>query len=328
MNILYAILAIALCAGIGGFLYGFFVLKDRDKIIKEIAKACLIGLLLYAVILIALYPTFPDFNSINITRTLFLACVLGFSQGVIDHIFAQLENQNVSLQSKLDLLESQITLNDIDTRLKRIEELNNRHPDELEALKQELSSRFNEIASQNRKSIDELVSHLYQTLEIHKKQIDEVVENLAGEPTLDNFQGTVLTNIFDLSGDKLSPSAEGDLKVLPKQPLLLNVSLCPSYTEKNEDNTTQSISIKNGNSVKDVTFEVSLDSETVNLSNTSRKSLTIHLDPKSESPSLSFNLNAPDQKGRHEIWVEIFQKNKLIQVLTTQLFVDYLFNPA
>ena len=76
--------------------------------------------------------------------------------------------------------------------------------------------------------------------------------------------------------------------------------------------------IKDGNESDHVTFHVALDSETIVLE---PRGAHCTFRPGRETPTLAFGFAAPEQAGRHDIFAEVTQKNRLLKVVAASLMV-------
>jgi hypothetical protein len=157
------------------------------------------------------------------------------------------------------------------------------------------------------------------------KSVTNQIESLLSEPTLDNFQGVCRARILNAAGTEVPSREDGVSEVSSGQSFQLSVQFHPVHPgspEPSSDYLAQPISIRDGQNAERVIFEVSLDSDTVPLKDTTQMSVTVA--PGAPSPPLLFTLIAPEQSGQHTIWVEVFQKNKLIQVISVPISVDEL----
>jgi hypothetical protein len=152
-----------------------------------------------------------------------------------------------------------------------------------------------------------------------EKSVSSQIESLLSEPPLDNFHGIVCVGILNESGIELPSREEGLPELSPNQEFNLSVEFRPHSLEQSNGSLSQPISIRNGQDADLVLFEVSLDSETVTIRNNAGMSVTV--DPNAPSPPLLFTLIAPEQPGRHEVWVEVFQKRKLILVVPVPISI-------
>jgi hypothetical protein len=152
-----------------------------------------------------------------------------------------------------------------------------------------------------------------------EKSVSNQIESLLSEPTLDNFQGTCCVMILNGEGVEMSSHEDGVLVVSPGQSLQLSVQFHPGLSEPSSGYTAMPISIRDGHNAEQVIFEVSLDSDTVPLPDTIGRFVTAS--PRAPSTPLLFELVAPEQSGLHTIWVSVFQKNKLIQVVSVPISI-------
>jgi hypothetical protein len=161
------------------------------------------------------------------------------------------------------------------------------------------------------------------------KGVEEGIKNLLSGPILNNFQGSVQASFLNSEGVLLSCSQEGLPKILPEDRFKLSVKFSPetpveeeSSGDRIESNFSKRISIRDGEDSQKVVFDVVLDSDTVTIIGKTKNSATIQIDPPTENKKLFFDLKAPNTYDIHKIWIEIYQKNKLIQVIPLKIIVD------
>jgi hypothetical protein len=138
------------------------------------------------------------------------------------------------------------------------------------------------------------------------RRMSERLENLLRRPELHNYDGFVCARF--LSGQqKPLRVCEGSFQTSAGQSGVLQVWLQP---EPPAGVTAEPVTIRDGRDAPEVPFEIILDSETV-LFEPHRQGLKVH--PAKVSQRLEFPFGAPVPAGKHFVWVQVFQINRLIQ---------------
>jgi hypothetical protein len=152
------------------------------------------------------------------------------------------------------------------------------------------------------------------------QRLEQRFESILSDPKLDNFNGNVWVRVTDEPGKQLPLEEMG-----ADQPYFLagadqRYRLDVSFVVGQPDGggLVQELRILKGNIASKVTFDVVLDSQTIKLTK-DRSSVTF--DPRSSSPPLIFDFVVPEDKREHELFVEISQKNRLLQSLLVRLRV-------
>jgi hypothetical protein len=154
----------------------------------------------------------------------------------------------------------------------------------------------------------------------------------ATNPRLDNFEGIISVRVRIAGGNDLpighyNLRDPGDGQGVPIE--VEGVLLPPSSNgevivrfERPEDAVQNSfydrIAITSGNPRKTVTFDVGVDSRSITFA-PNRASSTFWAN--SRSPHLSFAFKTPTRPGKHDLFVEVSQKNRLIQVVPVSIVV-------
>lgn len=153
-------------------------------------------------------------------------------------------------------------------------------------------------------------SEVVQTVQRLEQRFDSILS----EPKLDNFDGTVSIRLTNEAGKELQrePSRSDPPCFLAsaRQPCRLEI-IFSSGKRRGESNGVLylDLQISKGKSASQVTFDVFLDGQIEMVKD--RASVTF--DPKLSSPPLLFNFAAPASGGKHALFVEISQKNRLLQ---------------
>jgi len=113
------------------------------------------------------------------------------------------------------------------------------------------------------------------------------------------------------------------VRVAPQQDCRLSVQFEPIRNRHAADEpvTTeygQRIEIKTGNAVKVVSFDVTIDCRNIIFSPSVQMST---FTAKVGSSPLIFGFSAPQLVGKYDAFVEVSQKNRLIQVIPISIFV-------
>jgi hypothetical protein len=153
------------------------------------------------------------------------------------------------------------------------------------------------------------------------------VERALGNPILDNFEGIVSVRIFDSSDHDL-PITDSIIKgeritrssyqALPAQNCQVIVQLVRDLS-RDIFTFNERIEINDGNNSKVVTFDIALDCEEIDFL-PRRASITFKADEA--SPILKFSFVAPKDLTRSIIFVEVSQKNRLLQSVPAAIIVQ------
>jgi hypothetical protein len=155
------------------------------------------------------------------------------------------------------------------------------------------------------------------------ERLEQRFDSLLSEPKLDNFDGTVSVRVSDKTGKELprdqSRTDQLFFRAGAGQRCRLDISFAAGQPRgENGGVLYQELRIRRGNAASQVTFDIFLDSRAVKLEEY-RSSVTF--DPSGHSPPLTFNFVAPVEQGEHELFVEISQKNRLLQSMLIKLRV-------
>lgn len=141
-----------------------------------------------------------------------------------------------------------------------------------------------------------------------EKQLDRLGEAL-GVGTLDNYQGFVCLSFEDSAGKEIFAS-EGERPSLnPGEGYELTAWFQP---DKPERHLANEIRISDGFDTKIVEFKVLPDSDKISLLPSQE---TIKFPPKEPSPRVKFTFQAPKEGDPYDIYIEVFQKTRLIHVV-------------
>ena len=182
--------------------------------------------------------------------------------------------------------------------------------------------------------ISDLVDHV-------DERVTNVIENLLGEPALDNFRGRVFVEVLDEKGNNLpyiNSETNNDInfeesklnwndkipKILVDQKFEICIYFCPEsrlskINNYGSINFSEYILIAEGKDVDKVQFDIAVNSEKLNIKNEKYKSSIVQINDISSPEVFKFQSNI---LGEHEIWIEIFQKNRLIQSFHIPISVE------
>ncbi len=145
-------------------------------------------------------------------------------------------------------------------------------------------------------------------------RVAERLDELIRGPVLDNYDGYVCARLATEAGVALPMNGTERACAEPGQPCNLEVWLQP---QKPQDAVSDRVLIEDGRDSPDATFEIAPDSEFIKF-RPSRQDVTAR--DGEESSRLAFSFVTP-ATGSHELWIELFQKNRIIQALRIVLDV-------
>jgi hypothetical protein len=146
-----------------------------------------------------------------------------------------------------------------------------------------------------------------------EQRIGKQIESALVGPTLDNYRGFICATVNDQKGQKLTLAEDGMYRATTKKPREIVIWLQPGQPEQDAG---EAVDIRDGQLVDPVTFEVNLDSDFLTLTS-SRKEIKAPLDKPSEHAIFPLTISA--KSPLLEVWVQLFQKNRLIQVLPIKI---------
>src|SRR5215469_10765247 len=147
------------------------------------------------------------------------------------------------------------------------------------------------------------------------------LSRLLSNPTLDNFDGRITVRIRDSRGVELPTEhivEEEDAADPTTTCVAALEEVCEAIVgfetaERDSSSIFQKrLLIRDGNPAESVTFDVVLDSNSIEFT---PDHATVTLKSKSDASALSFTFKAPQEPGKHDILVEVGQKNRLVQVM-------------
>jgi GAF domain-containing protein len=156
------------------------------------------------------------------------------------------------------------------------------------------------------------------------ERIDERVNQRLASPSFDNFDGIVTVSIWNSDNTHLntepiedgpSPSLTATYLSAPDQSCGVIVQF--SAGEANSSATFKKrLVIKDGNSAKTVTFDVTPDSNSIDFD---PEYASTTLNTNNGSSSVEFGFKTPQDSGRYDILVEVSQKNRLVEVIPVSI---------
>lgn len=156
-----------------------------------------------------------------------------------------------------------------------------------------------------------------------EKQLLQPIITLSESKVLDNFNGFIRVLLVDKSNKILPEYTQDTSRVMPGQPFKILIFFC-----KNDENKGiyEPIKINEGQDSDSTIFAINLDSDIPGNGIFKEKSINVDLDSNSRplenfQTQISFNLIAPTELNSHKIWVEAFQKGRLITVVKASVRV-------
>ena len=158
----------------------------------------------------------------------------------------------------------------------------------------------------------ELRSATNELVQVLPQVVQQSIESLVRPPTLIDFSGYVRAEVLAYGTQPhrtLDPLQRGKECVLRT-----TISATPS-----EAPTERPIEIKGGRSAREVPFALVPDSETVRFKNGPKE---VVARPGGPPSSADFPFEAPTAAGAHQIWVQVRQQNRTVQVVPLQIIIE------
>lgn len=152
-------------------------------------------------------------------------------------------------------------------------------------------------------------------------RLEDRIERLQMNPTLDNFDGIVAVRLCDASHNDL-PLFHGEERAIPHAAPGQSCLAIVGFETEIAENTypfCSRVVIKDGKPSNTVSFDVALDSEIITFE--PRGARFTFSSSASERFDRAFAFVAPLQAGREDIFIEVTQKNRLVQVVAATLMV-------
>jgi len=153
-------------------------------------------------------------------------------------------------------------------------------------------------------------------------RLGDRIASLQVNPTLDNFDGTVGVRLLAVGGADLPQVVRGG-RALPRA---ATGQVCHAIVAFRGGGSLGGqafegrVLVSGGREAEQVTFEVALDGEAIAF--TPRGEATTFR-PAKDTPRLDFVFTAPAEPGRYDIFVEVTQKNRLVQVVPAAIVVEH-----
>jgi len=158
-------------------------------------------------------------------------------------------------------------------------------------------TRLLTVSRDRRKAASAASGEVLENRQVVREMLEAEFEKLVRGPVLDNFEGFVCARI-NQSG------ASGEIAVWVQadtpEPEVLS----------------DAIHIHDGQDSPAVTFEIQVESEDLRCL---RRRDSLVVEPGKTSRQLTFPFDRPLVPGSQDIWVQVFQKNRLIQVLSAKV---------
>jgi hypothetical protein len=171
--------------------------------------------------------------------------------------------------------------------------------------------------------LDRRVMESQRDLREALESLEDRVAPLLTNPTLDNFDGFLTVRLLDGGGERPrtrldKPEEEYTWPCKARQPcrLVVQFTKVPAGGAAVWENR---IFITAGNDTPHVTFDVVVESDDIG-GFPKRDSITFN--SKFPSPSMGFEFETPEEVGTHDIFVEVVQSNRLIQVVRTSVTIS------
>jgi hypothetical protein len=148
-----------------------------------------------------------------------------------------------------------------------------------------------------------------------ERQLDQISSAL-GLTTFDNYNGFVCLTLKDKEGLDIDFSEDREAILRAKEFYELAVWFQPFEPEQG---LYEQISITEGMDTQEVEFQLIPDSDSVRVL-PNRK--TVAFEPEESSPQVMFQFRAPEATDPYELWIQVFQKNRSIQVISAVFLVQ------
>jgi hypothetical protein len=145
--------------------------------------------------------------------------------------------------------------------------------------------------------------------------VSQIKELMAG-PVLTNYRGAICAEFRDRFDEPLNLKDDGLPVASASKTYELIVWLQP---RPQTNQFAESVEIRGGRDAKTVEFEVSLDSDTLKFNFHRQK---VFAPVNERSSELQFQFVVPETQKKHEVWLHLLQKNRLIQVMRVEINVD------
>jgi hypothetical protein len=146
-------------------------------------------------------------------------------------------------------------------------------------------------------------------------RLTERIEELILGQDLQNYEGFLCVAVADADGHPCALEEAGGVRLSPGQEYCISVRFQP---KKPTDTIAESVVIRDGVNAPEVVFDVFLDSEGIELSSHDD---SLAFCPGEQSRLARFPFSTPNEIGEHEVWVQVFQRTRLIQSVRVSISV-------
>jgi hypothetical protein len=149
-----------------------------------------------------------------------------------------------------------------------------------------------------------------------RKDVEQRLDRIGaalGVATVDNYRGFICLTINDVEGTEINRSSEEDYHLLCGRQYSLTVWFQP---DDPPEIVSAKIEVTGGTDVSNVEFSLSADSEPMKLN---PRNNAVSFGVSGRSPDTMFKFTAPESDGRGEVWVQVLQKNRLLEVVSVTI---------
>ncbi len=167
--------------------------------------------------------------------------------------------------------------------------------------------------------IIERLSAIARTLSERESKSDHQIDRIAtalGVATLDNYHGYICLSLRDEQGKDVSLTEENTLLISAGQSHELDAWFQPN---KPDGITANEIRVAGGSDTRTVEFNLTPDSDSMSLQ---PRHETVSFGVVDHSPTVRFKFRAPETEDTGELWLNVTQKNRLVQVVPVTFHVQ------
>lgn len=146
------------------------------------------------------------------------------------------------------------------------------------------------------------------------QQFGRTVERVIAGPKLDNYSG-YLCAVIQSAGDSRQLDSSNKNEAFPSEALVLDVWLDAA---KPESGLCDQVRIIDGEQSPTVKFRLRPDSDAMSFQPSVQD---LDVGPQKPSQKIRFTFSAPAESGEYTAWLQLLQKNRLIQVLPVSVQV-------
>ncbi|UPK67960.1 hypothetical protein [Chitinophaga filiformis] len=165
----------------------------------------------------------------------------------------------------------------------------------------------------------QLTASLYRLVN-KDARVDEKINNLTmalGIDILDNYDGKFCFFLTDTDGNTLIPAmSTRRLTVTMNREYILHWYLRPKTETENQDSITEDLIVSGGKTSETVTFTIVPHLNAQRLA-PREQTVSFPVHRRSETKTIPFSITTENE--RPDLWLEIFQKNRLISVINVNL---------